>query len=80
MDLITKQISRTTCFLCVILITGYQYLLSPLFKLLGVNCRFDQSCSAYAKAAFKEHGFFRALYLSIKRLVCCNPYFHNTHQ
>jgi putative membrane protein insertion efficiency factor len=57
------------------LITLYQYTLSPLLRLFGVQCRFYPSCSAYARMAFEMHSPVKAFYLVMKRVLSCNPYF-----
>ncbi|MFA5498175.1 MAG: membrane protein insertion efficiency factor YidD [Candidatus Cloacimonadia bacterium] len=37
-------------------------------------CRFTPSCSEYARQAFVKHSFFKALNLSIKRVLKCHPF------
>lgn len=37
-------------------------------------CRFTPSCSAYALEAFERYGFFRGLFLSVRRLLRCHPW------
>lgn len=54
------------------LIFLYQKFLSPLKK---PCCRFYPTCSKYAKTAFLRYGFFKALFLSLKRFLRCNPFF-----
>ncbi|MDB4816546.1 membrane protein insertion efficiency factor YidD [Gammaproteobacteria bacterium] len=49
----------------------YQKFLSPL---LGQNCRFHPTCSQYAIEALDAHGIFYGLFLSLKRIVRCNPW------
>ncbi|NBO19392.1 MAG: membrane protein insertion efficiency factor YidD [Proteobacteria bacterium] len=49
----------------------YQLCIAPL---LGVNCRFEPSCSAYAMAALRGHGFFRGSWLAARRLSRCHPF------
>jgi uncharacterized protein len=45
------------------------------FGLLFINsCRFTPTCSEYAIAALKKHGLVRGSYLSLKRILKCNPY------
>ncbi|MBQ8740303.1 MAG: membrane protein insertion efficiency factor YidD [Clostridia bacterium] len=36
-------------------------------------CRFTPSCSAYAVEAITVHGALKGLFLSIKRVLRCNP-------
>ena len=56
---------------CVInLIDIYKYLVSPL---LGNNCRFLPTCSEYTIEALETFGFFKGLYLSLKRILSCHP-------
>jgi len=52
------------------LIRGYQILISPL---IGSNCRFYPSCSAYMIEAMGRFGFFKGLYLGLRRLGKCHP-------
>ncbi|MBI4933686.1 MAG: membrane protein insertion efficiency factor YidD [Actinobacteria bacterium] len=37
-------------------------------------CRFTPTCSSYAIEALQEHGSFRGLWLTIRRLVRCRPF------
>jgi uncharacterized protein len=37
-------------------------------------CRFYPSCSNYAIESFTEHGFWRGLSLTARRLVRCRPF------
>ena len=57
--------------LLVLLIRGYQLLLSPL---LGPRCRFYPSCSAYAIEALTGHGVVRGSFLAVRRLLRCHPW------
>ncbi|MBI2344334.1 MAG: membrane protein insertion efficiency factor YidD [Deltaproteobacteria bacterium] len=52
----------------------YQVLLAPLCALLGAQCRYHPSCSAYAYEAFQHHRGWRAAWFSIRRFVRCHPY------
>ena len=54
----------------LLLIRIYQIAISPL---LGQNCKFYPSCSNYSIEAFKKYNFFKASYLTVKRLLKCNP-------
>lgn len=49
----------------------YQYFISPL---LGSNCRYTPTCSHYTVEALKTHGLFTGGWLSIKRILSCNPW------
>ena len=59
-----------TKFFCF-LVRAYQILISPLFPKC---CRFEPTCSNYALEAFKKYGAYKGLYLTIKRIIKCNPY------
>ena len=51
-------------------IHGYRLLISPW---LGVNCRFQPTCSAYALDAIRLHGPLKGGYLSARRIMRCHP-------
>ena len=53
------------------LIKGYQNWISPF---LPASCRFYPSCSQYALESYQKLGFCRATYLSLLRLLKCNPF------
>ena len=57
--------------LLLALIAGYRLLLSPL---LGPNCRFYPTCSAYAAEAIDTHGVLRGTWLAVKRISKCHPW------
>lgn len=56
---------------CVFLIDQYRRFISPLFP---STCRFYPTCSTYSREAFIRFGFFKGLYLSLKRIFKCNPF------
>ncbi len=49
----------------------YQLFISPI---LGSNCRFMPTCSAYAAQSLKTYGFLKGSYLSFKRVIRCHPW------
>jgi hypothetical protein len=53
------------------LIKSYQYLISPL---MAPTCRFTPSCSQYASDVITKHGVIRGTWLSLKRVLRCNPW------
>ncbi len=53
------------------LIRFYQAAISPY---LGPSCRYTPTCSQYAIEAFERHSFFRALWLSVRRIGRCHPW------
>lgn len=38
------------------------------------SCRFYPTCSNYAYEAISKYGFFKGWFLSIKRIMRCNPF------
>lgn len=54
-------------------IRGYSAAISPL---LGQNCRFYPTCSAYTHQAIGRHGAFKGLWLGIRRMGRCHPFYH----
>jgi uncharacterized protein len=57
----------------VVLVRAYQRLVSPLFP---ASCRYTPSCSEYAAQALAQHGLVRGTWLSVRRLLRCNPWSH----
>jgi uncharacterized protein len=55
----------------IALIWLYRYTLGVF---LGGSCRFEPSCSHYAEEALHKHGVLKGLYLTVRRLLKCNPW------
>ena len=53
------------------LVKLYRVTISPL---LGANCRYQPTCSAYAIEALQTHGAFRGSVLAAKRIARCHPW------
>ena len=53
------------------LIKTYKFLISPLF---GPSCRYMPTCSEYSIEALKTFGFIKGSFLSLKRIMSCNPW------
>jgi putative membrane protein insertion efficiency factor len=53
------------------LIWLYRMLLSPM---LGQNCRFEPSCSAYAMIALDRFGAGQGSLLALRRIARCHPW------
>jgi uncharacterized protein len=58
------------------LIWLYQRLLSPLF---AGSCRFEPSCSQYARQAVLLHGGLLGSLLSLWRILRCQPFCRGGH-
>lgn len=55
----------------IMLVRFYQKVISPLKK---PSCRFYPTCSTYSIDAFKKHGAIKGLYLTLRRVLRCNPF------
>jgi len=53
------------------LIKTYQWILSPF---LGVNCRFNPTCSQYVIEAINKYGVVKGCCLGIRRIMRCHPW------
>jgi len=53
------------------LIYLYRYTLSLL---IGQQCRFYPTCSAYAEEAFKDKTLGTAVFLTFRRILSCHPW------
>ena len=58
------------------IVKSYRLLLSPW---LGSACRFEPSCSLYALSALELHGAAGGSYLTLKRLLRCQPWCAGGH-
>jgi putative membrane protein insertion efficiency factor len=54
-----------------LLIRTYQMTFSTV---LPRSCRFEPSCSNYALQAFRKYNVFKALALTVWRVLRCNPF------
>lgn len=57
-------------------VKAYRLLLSPW---LGSACRFEPSCSVYSIQALEQHGATVGSYLTLRRLVRCQPWCDGGH-
>ena len=55
------------------IIRFYQRVISK-YILIGNNCRFYPTCSEYSIQAYKKYGFLKGTYLTINRILRCNPF------
>ena len=67
--------SRLAMAAAMAMLDLYHLLLAPLLTAhSGSGCRFEPSCSHYAKIALGHHGLRRGGYLAIRRLARCHPW------
>ncbi len=62
---------RLAARLLALPIHAYRLAVSPL---LGVNCRFQPTCSEYALDALARHGALRGGWLALRRMSRCHPW------
>ena len=68
--LATRSARRFT----IILIDLYRIFVSPLLiSVSGPACRFEPSCSAYAREAIGRHGVIAGGRMTARRLARCRP-------
>jgi uncharacterized protein len=63
--------------LVLFLLTGYKIVISPLLhQLLGQKslCRYEVSCSEYAKQVIEKRGVIRGVKLALVRFLSCQPF------
>lgn len=64
--------------IAITLIDIYQIFISTILKsILGTSkfCRFDETCSSYAKRAITENGILKGVGMSLIRLAKCQPFY-----
>lgn len=57
--------------LFLMILRFYKSAISPY---LGDNCRFTPTCSEYAMEAIQRYGAIKGSWLTIRRLLRCNPF------
>jgi len=60
----------------ILIIRLYQLSISPL---IGPACRYTPTCSVYGIEALKKYGPLKGGWLTIKRIVSCNPWGGHGH-
>lgn len=65
-----SSVHRFAISLALLLLRGYQKLISPLF---GPSCRFHPTCSHYAITAIERFGVLKGGWLAAKRILKCHP-------
>ena len=63
--------NRGLSWLMIALIKVYQHTLSPL---IGRSCRYQPTCSNYGIEAIRKHGPYKGFWLTLKRVLSCNPW------
>jgi putative membrane protein insertion efficiency factor len=71
-----KKLLIIIAFPFIVLVKFYQIFISPLFP---SSCRYTPTCSNYTIEALKKHGLIKGGWLSIKRILSCNPWGGSGH-
>jgi putative membrane protein insertion efficiency factor len=52
----------------------YKKYISPMFKAVGIECKYYPSCSEYMRQAIEKYGAIKGTAKGLKRLIRCNPF------
>ena len=63
-------------FLVLDLLGIYKAVISPF---LPPACRFEPSCSEYARQAIEKYGAVKGTWMGIKRILRCQPFCKGGH-
>lgn len=63
-------------FLVLDLLGVYKAIVSPF---LPPACRFEPTCSEYAKQAVEKYGALRGVWMGTKRILRCQPFCKGGH-
>lgn len=66
-----KAIFKIPSAVAILLIRFYQRVISPWMM---SSCRYTPSCSEYGIESFKKYGFFKGGWITLKRILSCNPW------
>jgi len=71
-----RTVKQIASFPFIFLIKAYQKIISPW---LPARCRYTPTCSQYGIEAFKKYGPIKGFWLTLKRVVRCNPWGGHGH-
>jgi len=63
-------------FLVLDLLGVYKAIVSPF---LPPACRFEPTCSEYARQAVEKYGAIRGTWMGVKRILRCQPFCKGGH-
>ncbi len=67
----TTAVSRVLARPLIGFVRLYRAALSPW---LGMNCRYQPTCSSYAIEALQRHGALKGSWLALRRIGRCHPW------
>ena len=67
----TRTVRGAAAWICLVLIKGYRYCISPLFP---PCCRYTPTCSQYAVDAVSRYGAVKGMWLALCRILRCHPF------
>lgn len=74
--IIIKLINKFFTLIAIFLVKIYKWFISPI---LPSACRYQPTCSVYTMEALQKYGIIKGGWLSIKRIVSCNPWGGHGH-
>ena len=66
-----RAVNRLLSLPVLLFIRFYQFAVRPI---LPMCCRFSPSGSDYSRQALDKYGFFKGIYLTIRRICRCHPF------
>jgi len=63
-------------FLVIDILGVYKAAVSPF---LPPACRFEPTCSEYARQAVEKYGAIKGIWMGVKRLLRCQPFCEGGH-
>ena len=72
-----KKIPEIVSWPFITVIKLYQIIISPWLG--SSKCRFTPTCSNYGIKAFRKYGPIKGLWLTVKRILRCNPWGGHGH-
>lgn len=66
-----KIIKNVLTWILLLPVYFYRSVISPLTP---PSCRYSPTCSQYTIEALRKYGPFKGAYLSVKRIISCNPW------
>ncbi len=63
-------------YLLLFILRIYQGMISPF---LPNSCRYQPTCSEYARQALLKYGFLKGIRLAAKRIASCHPWGGSGH-